>query len=94
MLGSRVPKGTQHFFGNSTLQLEFPDGNPAKNAGNLTYPEGIQVKAMNSTIIFLQIVPVIIFEKKQSVFGFLHHVFVDKSCQCQNQNKQTVRLNW
>ena len=39
--GSR--RHTPFLHGNSTLHLEFPAGNPAKNAGNLSYAWGIKV---------------------------------------------------
>ena len=37
------PQALHIFHGNSTLHLEFPMGNPAKNAGNLSYAWGIKV---------------------------------------------------
>ena len=37
------PQALNIFHGNSTLHLEFPAGNPAKTAGNLSYAWGIKV---------------------------------------------------
>ena len=37
------PQALNIFHGNSTLHLEFPAGNPAKTAGNLSYGWGINV---------------------------------------------------
>ena len=37
------PQALNIFHGNSTLHLEFPAGNPAKTAGNLSYGWGIKV---------------------------------------------------
>ena len=37
------PLALNIFHGNSTLDFEFPAGNPAKNAGNLSYAWGIKV---------------------------------------------------
>ena len=39
----RFPQALNIFHGNSTLHLEFPAGNPAKNAGNSSYAWGINV---------------------------------------------------
>ena len=39
----RFPQALNIFHGNSTLHLEFPAGNPAKNAGNSSYAWGIKV---------------------------------------------------
>ena len=39
----RFPQALNIFHGNSTLHLEFPAGNPAKTAGNLSYGWGIKV---------------------------------------------------
>ena len=37
------PQALNIFHGNSTLDFEFPAGNPPKNAGNLSYECGIKV---------------------------------------------------
>ena len=64
------PQALHIFHENSTLHLEFPAGNPAKNAGNLSYAWGIKVLSMNSRYVstyqntYLLNVSVTFFRKK------------------------------